>query len=57
MPEATNYYTPTEDDIAYVDEMATFYNIPREEALERFLSGNIEGNELTEDEIAELEEQ
>ncbi len=50
------YTDLTGADIQYIEDMANFYEISREDALERFLTGNIEGNVLTEDEISELEE-
>ncbi len=49
------YLDLTDEDITYIEDMANFYDITREEALERFLTGNIEGNVLTEEEIAEFE--
>lgn len=49
------YCNLTAEDINYVEDMANFYDISREKALERFLSNNIECNVLTEEEIIEFE--
>ncbi len=49
----TNNGTLTDSDIAYIEEMAAFYGITLDEAYQRFLSGNIDGLEIEDDELEE----
>lgn len=50
------YTELTEEDVQYIEDMEVFYEITREEALERFMTGNIDGVELSEEDIEFIKE-